>query len=529
MRFIFFFILGFNFLVRLRIALQNYDIPPLNSPICPDAFYYFSIARNIVTGYGITLDKTVITNGFQPLYQFVLLPVFYFVSNPFHAINMSLILAVVFYAGISIMLYKLIGLYFGDLPAILATAIWVCSPIVTKNMMNGMETSLSVFLCITTVYFYLKRIRPIDVSRIGYREAFTFGLLIGLLYLARFDNIILVGLIFLDYLRFNLPYFKKRIYPKILLTTIIALLVAGPWIYYCIHYFGSVMPQSGRASRLIAGYSTGLSQGQWLIANFQSSLITGLNKSDPILGTFSLVLEKVLHGPMPFVLSLLLVLIGLGIIAFFAIHTRKKSESSLAMISIAFMLVLMIVYPIFMPINWFYDRYFAFFGVIFAIAYAYIIDLLITKYRIRKFIVSGVIGVLCILMVSAHIHYVKKSPPFGVYRQVINWIAENTDPARHTIGIFQAEIVPYYISNNFINLDGKCNVNAMNAMENMRMWNYILDEGIDYIIDRHDVLETHLFRRSDNMAPASMILLEQIKANNQAWDIYKVNNSIARP
>ena len=41
-----------------------------------DAFYYFTIARNIVEGYGSTFDRLAPTNGYHPLWLLVLVPIF---------------------------------------------------------------------------------------------------------------------------------------------------------------------------------------------------------------------------------------------------------------------------------------------------------------------------------------------------------------------------------------------------------------------------------------------------------------------
>ena len=41
-----------------------------------DAYYYFTIARNIAHGDGITIDGAHWTTGFQPLWQLLISPAF---------------------------------------------------------------------------------------------------------------------------------------------------------------------------------------------------------------------------------------------------------------------------------------------------------------------------------------------------------------------------------------------------------------------------------------------------------------------
>ena len=40
-----------------------------------DAFYYLRIAANVASGRGLTFDGAAPTNGFHPLYLFMLVPI----------------------------------------------------------------------------------------------------------------------------------------------------------------------------------------------------------------------------------------------------------------------------------------------------------------------------------------------------------------------------------------------------------------------------------------------------------------------
>ena len=42
-----------------------------------DAFFYFTVARNISSGYGITFDRLNPTNGFHPLWMAVCVLIFW--------------------------------------------------------------------------------------------------------------------------------------------------------------------------------------------------------------------------------------------------------------------------------------------------------------------------------------------------------------------------------------------------------------------------------------------------------------------
>ena len=64
-------------IIRFYIVAQDLDF--LVATFLPDdAFYYFTIARNFVNGNGISFDSFSPTNGFHPLWLFLITPLFSF-------------------------------------------------------------------------------------------------------------------------------------------------------------------------------------------------------------------------------------------------------------------------------------------------------------------------------------------------------------------------------------------------------------------------------------------------------------------
>ena len=61
--------------VRLAVALADYRSLIGNDVYPDDAFYYLRIAQNLVGGRGLTFDGAAPTNGFQPLYLLMVVPV----------------------------------------------------------------------------------------------------------------------------------------------------------------------------------------------------------------------------------------------------------------------------------------------------------------------------------------------------------------------------------------------------------------------------------------------------------------------
>ena len=62
--------------VHLGVISQDFATLAKNGYLYDDSFYAFQIARNIAGGHGPTFDGVNLTNGFQPLYVAMLVPVF---------------------------------------------------------------------------------------------------------------------------------------------------------------------------------------------------------------------------------------------------------------------------------------------------------------------------------------------------------------------------------------------------------------------------------------------------------------------
>jgi len=52
-----------------------------------DAYYYFGVARNLAAGHGSTFDGIHSTNGYHPLWCWLLVPVFALVDDPGRAVR----------------------------------------------------------------------------------------------------------------------------------------------------------------------------------------------------------------------------------------------------------------------------------------------------------------------------------------------------------------------------------------------------------------------------------------------------------
>ncbi len=150
-----------------------------------DAHYFFQIARNAATGSGQSFDGINPTNGFQPLWMYALVPMFWiFGGSPEFLVKVCLIYQLPFLAVAAWLLWKLWNGISGSRAALLGVMLYIPSVLVTSA--KGMESCVLILTLVALLYaaWNWKLF-----SRRNWRRECAFGLLLGLVFLARLDMI----------------------------------------------------------------------------------------------------------------------------------------------------------------------------------------------------------------------------------------------------------------------------------------------------------------------------------------------------
>ena len=103
------------------------------------------------------------------------------------------------------------------------------------------------------------------------------------------------------------------------------------------------------------------------------------------------------------------------------------------------------------------------------------------------------------------------------------WVNSNTEEGA-IIGSFQAGILGYYLERKFYGLDGKINQDALNAMKENAIDEYVKEKNIDYIMDEPWVLND-LFV---NCSKDKNYLKKQKLILKDYYTVYKINTSKVR-
>jgi hypothetical protein len=235
-------IAGIGLFLRFTAAMTDAHALILKS-IPDDGYYYFQIARNFASGAGISSDGIAPTNGFHPLWLFVITPL-WLVFDSYRAINAALIVASLFDLLAALLLYRVANrLTARPEVATLAMALYFLNPFTLTLALNGLETAINMAMIALVAERFLALA---DHPRLTLRHLTLLGLAFGLAILARTDNVfLLVGVATMLLLRRDLPW-RTRV-SSIVCIGSLAGLITAPWFIWNYLTFGSFMQVSGVA------------------------------------------------------------------------------------------------------------------------------------------------------------------------------------------------------------------------------------------------------------------------------------------
>src|SRR5262245_16220544 len=184
---------------RLAVVLADYRSLIGNDVYPDDAFYYLQIAANVVAGRGWTFDGLAPTNGFQPLYMLMVLPIMALSRGHLVLpIHLTGALLTGWAVATAIVLHALLLKLAGRRTALFGLLIWAVCPYFILMSINGLETGVAAFFVLLVPHLYLSWFggeRPPDTKR-----ALVFGGVCGAAVLARVDLLLLLAAVSVDWL-----------------------------------------------------------------------------------------------------------------------------------------------------------------------------------------------------------------------------------------------------------------------------------------------------------------------------------------
>jgi len=487
----------------------------MRGPLYDDSFYSFEIARNIAHGLGSTFDGVTPTNGYQPLYVFLLVPVYALAGgSPTLPIYLALFGSAVCNVLTGLILFRLLRAYASPRAAFFGLVLWAFGPAIVRQAVNGLETSLAMLLVAASVEYYLRVFRRAPAP--SRRQALTLGVLLGLAVFARVDALLLVAALGLDAVVRRRPGEMRTL----AWAAGAAVLVLLPWCIGSQAIFGTPLPDSGRATRFLSEAYAPHDHPQFTNASFAggpplSYLMENLSRSclqlgtSPVLHVFTRGLERTAQeaalgpGATLYAVGSLLALAGLAVWWFVRRSTRyarNVSKDFGFLFLYSALLVAAYSFVIFGQI--FYSRYYYpifFFSIVLgAMAFDVLVGLLHSR-RAQRAVAVGCTVAYALVLAFMSLHRVQN----GNYRflHVVDWIAARTEPGAR-IGVFNSGAIGYFSDRHIVNLDGKVNPQALEALRTGAICDYIESQGLDYVIDHDWIL--HHFLLDGAVAPQCM-------------------------
>ncbi len=506
-------VIAISILIQIAFLTRSFDFL-LTSVIPDDAFYYFQIARNIVSGYGSTFDGIHPTNGYHPLWLLILLPIFkiFSVGGTFdmQPVYAALSVEILFNAVSGIVMLLILSRYTAKqwLKAF-ALGLWFFNPFLIYETMNGLETGLSLMLI--SIFFLLAL--KIQARENIYRNTIIAAVIGGLMVLARIDNIFFVLMFYVWLWAQDLT---KENFKKVFKIGLISVVIILPLFIYNLVYFKMLLTSASSSNTIVTR--------QLIVQDHGPSIAQKVKAS--IYSTHYQVVDLITHTGVP---AGTYILIGLGL-GWWMMRKGMNVNKKIAGYKIEYFLFagFLLNFLANSAIRWVgRPWYFVSFTVFLMIFVTWLFEQFYDSVKFKKTFIGALVA---FTLFSFYVNWSKNlKSQYALQSQMYEaslWMNKNF-PEERIVGAFNAGILGYFSENRVINLDGLVNNSAAEAIRNKKVWSYIKQQKIDYIADSDIYLYYRYksFLDHPNLA-GSLVLAKKITAPGanpeRALNIYRV-------
>ncbi|MFP8881007.1 MAG: glycosyltransferase family 39 protein [Myxococcota bacterium] len=502
--------------IRLHLAIQ--DPPSIRRwPLNDDSHYYFNIAYNLANGGGLRHDGFNTTTGIQPLFLLLITPVYWVVESKMLAINVILVLQTALGVALGFAISRLARRTVGDSASLFALAVWAFSYYFVGLDLNGLETSLSLLALCVVCLTYLRILD--DPGPPNTRRLVCLGTLLGVAFLARTDNGLLGVAVALHYAiadRWAQPFGARL--RAVAVVASVAGAFALPWLALNLSMAGSLLPSGGQAVRFLS-----------LVYGFRMMNTTGpafelanipWDYYESTVWAALLAVRKSATTAIEVRPALVLAAVALAV----GWRAAWKSLRRLGFL-FGFLLLLFSAYTAYIFGQWYFYRYLAPFNIAYLLVLASVIWGALTRLapdpaalsrRVPEIALAGLLA-FSLLADAIAVSQPRQRGVRGFYDAAL-WINRNTPPGA-IIGAFQTGIFGYYLERPFYGLDGKVNIDALEALRDSRIDEYVRDKRIEYLADWAFIIEDLFVARARN--PDALGRFQKVYSNGDVL-IYRV-------
>lgn len=426
-----------------------------------DSFYYFQPAAMMARGYVPSFDGVNPGNGFNPLWMWLLVPIFLLKTvDPWLPVQLALGLSGLIFVIASYLLFHVLReLGVNERVSALGAASFPLWPNCFVTVVDGETTPLNLLLL---ALLFLLTCRLLRDDHLSVKIGILWGGLGALAVLTRTENAALVGMTFLFYVAH-----KKRRLPwrgfKAALIVCAAFVAA--WLLWNLSYSGKAFPTSG-----------------WAIPRvMRTTFFKNLADKMGVIRCALLLLsdlKSLYFDTSPLYLAIIAVY-GVAVGYWLSGRPERKTNLSLLFVFLIFHLGLFVFHT---GVRWYLRTW--------HIGSAYFINniffwltahLVVEKFKMRALpflIFAGLLG-----MYAFSAWFTPAGPNYEHQQEFLacgRWAAANP---HLKIGTINGGIASYFSAGNVVNLDGNMNVAAYDAVKERRLYSYCKEENITYIVD----------------------------------------------
>lgn len=159
-----------------------------------DAFFYYKVAINFLSGHGFSFDGINLSNGFHPLWMVVCICVFWLARfDLILPLRVLIIVSGLFNVATALVMYRLTARHLHPAAAAVGAFLWALIPTIYSTVTeHGMESAISAFFLILLVS---KTERLLFAEKVTFKQMAIAGFVGVLTILARLDNVFIVAAI----------------------------------------------------------------------------------------------------------------------------------------------------------------------------------------------------------------------------------------------------------------------------------------------------------------------------------------------
>lgn len=478
----------------LRLSLAFRDPIAIDRLFMPDdAYYTLTIARSIAQGHGPSMDGVHLTNGFQPLLAFLLVP--------FATVRAALVVGALSDGVTSWCLGRLAQRLAGAESAGVAGAlIWALSPSAIATSMNGLETSLSL-ACLAAALLAFDE-----------KRRWT-GAVLGLCLLARVDSAFFV-------VALGIATLRRDGAKAAALQAALAAIVVAPWWLYSLAHFGTVVPESGAAVREQAM----MYREAGMVVRDQLAWAAGAVVGPPFVDVTTL--RQFLGGTA----SGVGMVVAIGLVGGAGYGLYRRPPRPIAVLTVH-ALCIFLFYALYLPATWFFRRYLAPVHLLVALVVAVRVGA-VRPERLRALLVWPIVALASI--VPFFFASPEVTPDQG-HHGAKGYLVPAREILAHAprdavIGSLQSGALTWLASDEgrddrdprVVNLDGVVDGEARAALEAGRLGAFARARGVTHFADWDVNVKRFLARAGDRRPALTRVFEASRQGPDEAFVLYEV-------